>query len=395
MVNLLKRVLIYFGDDLKPIGGPCGYLYSLMEGYKLLPQTDIKIDLLPNNEQLKIIKQKSKENKNPLMKTVLKKYRAFKLIKSLFKTLYYNASPVVDLKDYDVVHFHSSRDLYSLRKALDDFRGTVLLTSHSPQPQSKEFFELAKPLERKLFKKQFSKLIEMDEYSFRNADLIIFPCEDADEPYSNAWPGYNEIKIKRKEAYRYMLTGTIKPDYLMSRDEFREKYGIPKDAFLISYVGRHNEIKGYGRLQKICLQLFQKYDNVYVVVAGNLGPIKSPDHPHWIEMGWTNDPHSLTNASDVFILPNKETYFDLVLLELLSLGVLVVASNTGGNKFFSDTEGVKLFKDNEECLSIIESIMNYDVSTLETLRNSNKKLYEELFTPEKFASRYVQLIKSI
>ena len=55
---------------------------------------------------------------------------------------------------------------------------------------------------------------------------------------------------------------------------------------------------------------------------------------HWIEVGWTNDPHSLIAASDVFVLPNHETYFDLILLEVLSLGVPVVMSRTGGNKFF-------------------------------------------------------------
>ena len=43
---------------------------------------------------------------------------------------------------------------------------------------------------------------------------------------------------------------------------------------------------------------------------------------------WTNDPHSLINASDMFILPNKETYFDLIMLEVLSMGKIVLATNT-------------------------------------------------------------------
>ena len=54
----------------------------------------------------------------------------------------------------------------------------------------------------------------------------------------------------------------------------------------------------------------------------------------WIEVGWTDEPHSLTNASDCLVVPNRQTYFDLVILEGLSLGIPIVTSMTGGNKYF-------------------------------------------------------------
>ena len=37
----------------------------------------------------------------------------------------------------------------------------------------------------------------------------------------------------------------------VNREDFRKKYGIPDNAFVISYAGRHNEIKGYADLKRL------------------------------------------------------------------------------------------------------------------------------------------------
>ena len=42
----------------------------------------------------------------------------------------------------------------------------------------------------------------------------------------------------------------------------------------------------------------------------------------------------LVSSSDIFILPNKETYFDLVTLEVMREGTSYSYVQTGGNKFF-------------------------------------------------------------
>ena len=48
---------------------------------------------------------------------------------------------MVDLSSYDAVHFHSTFDLYSQKKNLEDFKGIVLLTSHTPKAKYKEYIE--------------------------------------------------------------------------------------------------------------------------------------------------------------------------------------------------------------------------------------------------------------
>lgn len=392
----MKRVLIYRSESmLKPTGGPSGYLFNLRNGLANIPEGNIQVDFLPAINTHSETKNAAKSSKNPIIKQMLQTYRVVKHIKTNLSMLDKKEKSPVDLNRYDAVHFHTTRDLYFLREELATYRGKVLLTSHSPQPLSHEFIESSSQFEMKLFGKKYADLIRMDEYAFRRADYIIFPCEHADEPYRNVWGDYQEIRREKKEQYRYLLTGTVSAAPRMSRVEMRKKYGIPENAFVVSYVGRHSEIKGYDRLKEIGVRLLERNPDLYIFAAGNLGPLYPPDHERWIEVGWTNDPHSVVDASDMFVLPNKETYFDLVLLEVLSLGKTCVASNTGGNKYFSNEPGIKLYDTVEQAVALVEENMNYPVEHRHELEEGNRQLFQNNFTTERFAKNYLEVLKTI
>ena len=194
-----------------------------------------------------------------------------------------------------------------------------------------------------------------------------------------------------------MTTGTAPKSALVTKEEMRKKYGIPQDAFVISYVGRHNEIKGYDALKEIGKQLLDANDNTYVFIAGTEGPLYHLEHNRWIEVGWTKDPGSVIQASDVFVLPNKETYFDLVMLEVLSLGQIVVASYTGGNKYFAKYEnsGIFLYSNNAEAENIINTLIKMSEVERNELRKKNLELYKAEFTNEAFAKRYIDSLHKI
>lgn len=392
----MSKVLIYHSVSmLKPTGGPNGYLYSLKSGLDKIEDKNIKIDFLPETSQQNTLKNWSKASKKTAVKWFLRTYRTLKHIRQNLSILNTTRISPVDLNAYDAVHFHKTCDLYYLRDSLKDYKGKVLLTSHSPQPLSDELIESSSPLEIKLFGKKYSHLIEMDAFAFKRADYIIFPCEYADEPYCSAWQEYKKIREDKKEQYRYLLTGTVPAHPGKSREDMRKQYGIPEDAFVVSYVGRHSEIKGYDRLKVIGEELLKRYSNVYMFVAGNIGPLNPPKHERWIEVGWTNDPHSVITASDVFVLPNRETYFDLVLLEVLSTGTTVVASRTGGNKHFCGEPGVKLFDTEADAIALVEENMQYSKERKAVLEEGNQVLFHNHFTTDIFALNYLEVLKSI
>lgn len=387
-----KKLLIYYPQSLlKPVGGPCGYLYNLNSGISELNKTtDLPVDISFYEEAPKSLRDTVKHKDK-----IPKRLREFR--RAIDDIFYKRKAYPVDetLYQYDMIHFHSVDALYLSRKSLENYKGKVILTSHSPCAKYKEKLEWLNPFDYKLFKKFVERIEEMDAYAFKRADYIIFPCEEAEEPYYNTWDRYGKIREANK--YRYMPTGIIGCSQKVSREEYRKRYNIPDDAFVVSYAGRHNEIKGYSDLKKIGEKLLKENKDVYFLIAGKEEPIKGLEDDHWIEVGWTNDPHSLISASDIFVLPNRETYFDLILLEVISLGVPVVMSETGGNKFFKqfNQKGLKLFGSLDEAKSKILEFKNMDKAELKNAGNDLLAMFNEEFSVEKFTERYVKIISEI
>lgn len=391
----MKRILEYYrGDILAPVGGARGYLYGLKKGLDGVHNENLKIEFLPGHTSMNNLRKFSKTSHNKLIKCLLKLYRRIKHIRNNLSILNQKTDSPVDITEYDMLHFHSASEMYKLRDVLNKYKGKVLFTSHSPQPAANEYIESSSQLELFFFGRKYKQLVYMDRYAFERADYIIFPCVYSEEPYFHYWSEYGLIKDSKKEAYKYLLTGTSAAKVKRTREEVLKRHHIPDTAFVITYVGRHNEIKGYDKLKAIGEILLNKYSNLYFLIAGNMGPIGPLKHDRWIEVGWTNEPHSYTAASNVFVLPNKETYFDLVLLEVLSTGTPIVASRTGGNKYFENFHGVMLYDSIEDAVKHIETLMQFTDDAVGLLRAENKELFKTSFTPEVFAEQFCKIIET-
>jgi glycosyltransferase involved in cell wall biosynthesis len=281
-----------------------------------------------------------------------------------------------------------------MRKLLVEYRGKVILTSHSPKIYHKELVEDSLNLNYSKLPTKWKKMIEkVDEKAFELTDILIFPCVEAMEPYSNSWNKFDEIVGKKKKVF--ITTSINMPKTKVEPKTIRKKYKIPENAIIISYVGRHNETKGYDKLLKFGKRMLTKYNNIYFLIAGKEEPLKGLEEKRWIEIGWTNDPHSLINSSDIFILPNKETYFDLILLEVLALNKPVLLSDTGGNKYFKKYNNLDLYyfeKDNvNEMVEKFEEFLKDRNDN--KLYYSNSKLIEKDFLMENFVKNYMRFLE--
>lgn len=387
----MKKLLIYYPEDaLEPKGGPAGYLYNLKKGLEeCRKQENLPVDISFYSNMPSGI-----ENNSELRKRIPKRLLEFR--RALNNARFLRKKFPIDngMFAYDIIHFHSAEKMYLCRDFLNQYHGKVILTSHCPCGIYKERIDKLNPFDYKLMRNQIDKLEELDRYAFERADYIIFPCKDAEEPYFNTWPRYTSIR--KDEKYRYMPTGIIACHAKINRENYRKKYGIPNDAFVISYVGRHNEIKGYTDLRQMGEQVL-KDPNTYFLIGGKEEPIKGLNNDRWIEVGWTTDPYSLIAASDVFVLPNRETYFDLVLLEVLSLGIPVVLSDTGGNKFFKkyDLKGLKYFSSVDQGVEAIKCFQLMDKQIRKKAGEKLAELCETEFSVKEFAHRYIQIISEI
>ncbi len=377
-----------YEDEIKPVGGPCGYLYNLTHN-----TNDFK-----NEIEISFLKKGNSKNKGKVINNSIKYmlqplYDFYEIVR-----LYIGNKKVGKFDDFDVIHFHRTIDLFAERKNLKNFKGKVLIQSHSPKPLHQEIYEdWFTDLERLVLGKLKKKMYEIiDTKAFYICDYIVFPCEEAEEPYYKRWKNYEKIKNKNKNKYLYILSGVIKKEPKISKESIYNNFDL-NNKFVISYVGRHIESKGYDDLKKYAINYFKKNDNVRFLICGKEEPLKGLDDKRWIEVGWTTDSDSYINASDVFVLPNKETYFDLVLLEALSMGKIIVASNTGGNKYFKNFENsaIYLYGNYEEFIKYLTKIANMSIEEIKLCETINKKIYNTYFSDKVFLKNYIEMIKGI
>ena len=385
----MNKVLVYFPkDSLAPKGGPaavCFYYYQEQSA-----RGDSFFDFLP------AVKRKmSSVNKHNKLINV---WEQLHTLGAIIKLLYFKPQVVqYDLSCYNLIHFHSTDSLYKARKSLRSYKGKILLQSHSPEPRGREMFA-ALPTWIKVLFPYFKKGFErMDKFAFQRADYIIFPCVEAEEPYYHTWPYFKNFHAIKPDAFKYVLTGIPQAHAKRRREEVLSEMTIPSEAFIISYVGRHNHVKGYDILKEIGKQYLERDEYSWILCAGREAPLKRLEHPRWKEVGWTNDPHSYIEASDLFILPNRETYFDIIMMELLSLGKIVIASNTGGNKWLvkHDCPGVFLYNTIDEAVNLINKVKLLSIKEKESLEAGNRAFYHKYLTVECMYDSYIQLLKNL
>lgn len=394
MKNALPKVLFYMKENrLVFKGGPLAVGYCYYQEMKR--RGDDTISFLPSD----IVKDSQPNNGI----TTDQETRVIKLLRTIKSYLWYSfkyfkAKPKHNLFDgFDIVHFHSTQELFLERDNLKNFSGRVILQSHSPMPLGEELYDLIELKHKKLIPGLKRNFRRMDKFAFLRADYIVFPCEDAEEPYYNRWKEYSLIHEQKKSSYRYVVTGIPLVAAKRERAEIIKELNLRDSTFLISYAGRHNEAKGYDLLKELGEEYLELDANSAIVVAGKEYPITRLKHPRWIELGWTDDARSYIAASDVFVLPNRETYFDLVMIEVLSLGTIVVASRTGGNKYFEKNgcPGVFLYDNKQECIELLKRINKMSDGERRILGEKNYEFYKNHLSVETMYNKYFEMLTTL
>jgi glycosyltransferase involved in cell wall biosynthesis len=123
-----------------------------------------------------------------------------------------------------------------------------------------------------------------------------------------------------------------------SSSEWRRVLGIPKESFLVSFVGRFGPEKGISFLLKGFSEAVRHVKNLHLILVGD-GPLKEQLR-HEISsqnllksvtmIGWSDDVASLLKTVDLLVLPSLNEAFGLVLLEAMAAGVPVIGTSVGG-----------------------------------------------------------------
>lgn len=394
------KVLIWDkGIEIKNTGGPAGYLYN----------TKIYLSEYPNESIVfysDILKKKHNYNdKRSLLYNVKLKLKSLNVV-SLVADIYWfyfqkakltqEEKALLDIFDY--VHIHTVSQY--LRSFLDYKRNAkIILTTHMPEPCIDEIAD------RSGFKFMFLRIPILRNYfirkelqAFEGCNRVMFPVKDAKEVYTNNSNLYREMFDNIENKFFYVPTCILDDISTSYKNHILKEANIPDEALKVCFIGRHNEIKGYDSLKEMASTIWGKNPNTYFLIGGKEHPLKGLSDKRWIELGWVNTPE-LLNEIDVFILPNKETYFDLILLEVIRQGVPCIISKTGGNKFFERQlpEGIILYDyNNSQSMSKIISFFMEKKSKneLQIIKKQIKEYFTHNFTMNYYIKNYLSEINS-
>lgn len=386
------------------IGGPPGYLANLHTGLSELN------DLFLGNIYFLVQKKVAKGKEDHFFVSFIKKYKYLRWFFRNFTAsgrkygLEYNSflenysemcisremADSIDWERVKTIHVHTVVDCIKAKNFIN-YRNLshikIVLTCHTPEPPSTENYQSMKSLGyNESFASEHKRLMQIIERkAFEYADIFIFPSAEAMEPYFEMIPDFEEWICNKK--IHYLLTG--------AKSLERTVTGGKDKAISICFLGRHNQVKGYDILKNAASRLLEKHPNIYFNIGGRAESGVEPlDHPRWVEHGWVN-PNDIFRKSQIFVLPNRSTYFDLILVEAISTGIHIIASNTGGNKtMYREVDGlIDLFDGSAE--DLVNKVENA-ITRLSDGRNQELiNIYEEKFTPKAFGQNYLDIVKCI
>lgn len=403
----MKKILIWDMFPLTNTGGPAGYLYNLREYLKSNPSEQITFlsDLV--SRQLGHVEWLEGRSKHRCKNQFL--YQIEKAYQMCLQPFWSNEYPYLkdlDLSEYDYVHVHIITHVSQFRRLFPKYQGKLILTIHCPCTWTDEIISYTASPNSKLRKivDRIRPLIMREECrAYDLSDYIMFPCEGAREPYEK--DAQVRVAFQRNNHKFFYVPSSI-VDYTVDVESAQKlsELGIPEEAFVITYFGRHISVKGYDILCTIADKLLEKHPNLYFVCAGK-GDINPPTHPRWKELGFISNVDDLLPQGDLYILPNRETYFDLITLQILRAGVPLILSTTGGNKYFqqlstTETIGMKFF--DIEDIAMLENLVSEAIemrqanpSIYSQMKSANRALYEHHFTMQQYVKNYLQAYKEL
>lgn len=202
----------------------------------------------------------------------------------------------------------------------------------------------------------------------------------------NAWLKHFNINAK---GVLYNAIDDLEIQTLLTNpiEDYRKKFQLPDNAFIISFTGRLLKEKGVIKLLDAIEKIQTTYPNVYLFIAGE-GPLKdvilSKNNPNIILLGRIEFSYviSLLKQTDVFCLPTDSEGFSTSILEAAACECFIVSTDAGGNKelIIDSNYGIILEENTSE--KIIESIFHIieDSNYRKTATTLTRKRLYNLFT---------------
>lgn len=248
----------------------------------------------------------------------------------------------------------------------------IILQSHSPELPSQEYASSTKNNLGHKEKLKYEYIIQAENYSFKRANILIFPNEHCIALYNDIFPS--------NPKFDFILSGA-KCNY----NELSISDNLLDDRKInLLYIGRRNSIKGFDIVIEAFKKAYKFNNNINLIIVGNGEKVEEEGV---IDIGFSKSPIAWYNSVDYVLNANRQSYFDLSVIEALSTGVPLIISENYGHKWFKDkSELITTFDGSTEKLFNILAFGN--LQKRDKNNNSNKELYQNYLTDDLYYDRF-------
>lgn len=340
---MINKVLIFTPYKLnKNSGGPIGFFSKVI--FENVPENFEYTNLNETNKLTLTFFNKILFLYHKIKNRIRRDFTTTEIIKCFLLNKAYN---------YEYIYFHDIYTLYAVKNLIKS-KQKVILQSHSPVIPSVEYEDYNG-------KTGLSRVKKIEQYAFNKARFIILPNE-------GCYSIYKEIITNDKKIF-YVKTG-IKPiENIIELPLSQEKINI-------LYIGRRNEIKGFDDLIYNFLKSTEKRKDLRLFLVGKGEKI---DNENIIDIGHSDIAYNWIKSMDFVISNNKSSYFDLNIIETLSIGTPLIMTTTEGHSYFSSCPGIIEYKYGElEKILLNNEIINKNFKNLH--KDKMKLFFNEKLT---------------
>lgn len=406
MKALVPKVMHVF-PGLRPGGGPAGYAFHLQQALGIVEGVDRLIEIVvPAGVRLKVDNPQAEPSwrfrllkKMPrwLAGAVLGVHTAY-TVRNALRYFGFGDDQIDKLRRAQVVVFHDYRLAFSYVHAYRTRpEQQVLLMPHSPTDLTSELIENWRGVlgDSPIWKLLHKTLVRLELETFLRAAGVITPCRNALEGYFLGLP-CSQTFLSTIPVYE-VKTGVRGLNATQTSSEVRKRWGVAPGEKVVGYFGRRHPHKGFDLFVRVAELAYERgWRGVRFVSAGK-GHLPSPRHlPNYLDLGYlTNQLADAVAAVDLVVVPNRVSYFDLFILEAMSLGKVVLTSRVGGNVCF-DAPGILFVEEltAESFLQNIEKLLSQD-ELREFMGRENQRYFEQEYDLLSFAKRHLLLAQTL
>jgi glycosyltransferase involved in cell wall biosynthesis len=259
--------------------------------------------------------------------------------------------PHINEPNISLIHWHQSMRLAGFAHRCAKRKNIPYVMSFHNGIECMEHYQLF--LETKLSPWKFPEKKEWIEWfgfesAMKDADALLFIGRDELKIAREYFPDKRLIYAPNGVNCNHFLRGDGK--------KFREKYQIPKSAFLITCIARIDRMKNQLLAVQALNELNNLYSNSKPIYLTLIGSVTDPEYSAKIQCaiselgleqyvklipgvdGYDGELVDAYHAADIFVLASHCEPFGIVILEAWASKIPVIATNAGGVPYFVDNE---------------------------------------------------------